>query len=767
MTINYIVEICIAIDIAILGIAYPIIVDKISNIGDRYKSNYLSVLFNKEIPQRQIILKFRRTRIELSIFQLALYVTIISLLFLIFPIEPPFGWDNFFINKSAKLLVFALTLCLTVLFFLWLNKVVLFNGKPTNLLSFVINKYKSLKKESTDKQYFLKTINEFTFYAIDKQDEHLQETLLEFYSSEFASIRKNHDKSKPLIYPAELYSMVHKLNVQFTNSKNLKLPAIEHRAISGWWLMGEDFEEISISEETYNWLWRNLYVICDNEKFIKMYWANAHQYIDFRLQPILEDYDFKSGDVNNKLDVENRAKERRTFLEFNYALGGLLLYRKQFRTLKYIFNYTQSLPPKFVLLPETMTEIFEWFEEFRNEFKNRQSPIDIKFYFPELDNLGNRSQVNYWICCYLTVLFLRQWSLHKYYTFQDFTALPNLPKNVVQLNNWLSTVSFFENCLIDVLANKELIKTLGYTEIIADKLHEINNFPKNLKQEITNKIGLEKLNAPLSQEKIQNFEKKSNEIISNAFDSYNNIFIEIDDKEKDNELKLTVTGGQTLMSKSAFTYNDIPHFNYDTIFASQVSRNSIKRFIPNSFLISRTRRYLLNNENFLEGLNKLIGNNTEIVIVAVNAGFHLREILKDFDAITKHIPSTEHLIQDIIYVLNKFDLPSIEHKDILEQEKVNSQLKLLNDDLKIYASVIDISDPANEKVKEKWYSKEFKDNSEVQVQITIAFLAVIYWRKERDIVQIGLLSEFKEQGIQSTLDEIKPLKKTLKKDKNK
>jgi hypothetical protein len=49
MTINYIVEICIAIDIAILGIAYPIIVDKISNIGERYNSNYLSVLFNRTI----------------------------------------------------------------------------------------------------------------------------------------------------------------------------------------------------------------------------------------------------------------------------------------------------------------------------------------------------------------------------------------------------------------------------------------------------------------------------------------------------------------------------------------------------------------------------------------------------------------------------------------------------------------------------------------------------------------------------------------------
>ncbi len=767
MTINYIVEICVGIDIAILGIAYPIIVDKISNIGNRYKSNYLSVLFNKEVPQRPVVLKLGKKRIELSIFQLALYITIISFLFLIFPIEPLFGWDNIFINNSAKFLVLGLTIILTILFFQWLNMVVLYNGKPTSLLSYIIKEYHSIRKESTEKPYYLKTINEFTFYAIDKQDEHLQETLLEFYYSEFSSIRKNHDKSKSLIYPSDLYALVHKLNVQLANSNNLKLPAIEHRAVSGWWLLGEDFEEIKISPETYNWLWRNLYVICDNEKFVKMYWSNAHQYLDFRLSYIQEDYDFESGEVRNQDEVESRLEERKTFIEFHYALGGLLLYRNQYKTLKYIFNYSQSQPPKFVLLPETMTEIFEWFEEFRNEFKNRQTPIDIKFYFPELDNLGNRRQVNYWICSYLTVLFLRQWTLHTYYTFQDFTALPNLPNNVVELNNWLATVSFFENCLKGVLANDKLLDTLGYKDIVTDKLQEINEFPKTLKKEITNKIGQEKLNAPLSDDKIQKFESQSNEIITKAFESYNDIFIKLDDNEKDDELRLTVTGGQTLMSKSAFTDNDIPHLNYDSIFASQISQNSVKRFIPNSFLISRTRRYLLNKDNILKGLEKLINNNPEIIIVAVNASYLLKEILKKYDSITKYIPSTEFRTQDILYVLNKSDLPSIEHKDILEQEKIDSQLKPINTDLKIYASIIDVNSPENEKVKEKWDSKEFKDNSEVQVQVTIAFLTIIYWRKERDIVQVGLASEFKEQGIQNTVDEIEPLKKSSDKEKKK
>ena len=38
MELKYIIELCVAIDIAILGIAYPIIVVKISNMGHKFSS---------------------------------------------------------------------------------------------------------------------------------------------------------------------------------------------------------------------------------------------------------------------------------------------------------------------------------------------------------------------------------------------------------------------------------------------------------------------------------------------------------------------------------------------------------------------------------------------------------------------------------------------------------------------------------------------------------------------------------------------------------
>ncbi len=537
-----------------------------------------------------------------------------------------------------------------------------------------------------------------------------------------------------------------------------KLRGIEHRAVSGVWLLGEDFEDITISEETYSWLWNNIYIICDNPRLVKMFWANSSQYFDYRLQYIAQDYNFELGKVANQEQIDKRNEERKRFLEFHYALGGLLLFRKQYKTLNYLFEYSQSQPPKYALLPETTTEIFYWFENFRNEFKHR-TPIDLRYSFPELDNLGNRRQVNYWICSYVSLLFLRQYSLHQYYVYQNFTALPKLPDDVLELSSWLDSVSYFERCLNNVLRNKDLITDLGFEKLIEANGDKFPKFINDLKEAIKTKIGQQKLYANLSEDKIQNFYSRSNEIISKAFEVYEPIFIEKSKEHSGSELKLNVSGERTLMSKSAFTDNDVPHLNYDTFFAETIATHNIKRFIPNSFLVARTKRYLLNKDNVLLVLAKIIGNNNDIIIVAVRVGFQLQEILEESNFKTKiqYIPSTEHHSQDTLFVLRKNDLPAIEHKEITEDKRTDLQLKCINDELKLYASVIDINTEENKTIKDKWNIKNEPDNDDLKVQLTIAFLSVIYWKNEREIIQINIASEFREQGIQNDINDVEPL----------
>ncbi|RKS01697.1 hypothetical protein [Flavobacterium sp. 102] len=755
---NNIVEICVAIDIAILGIAYPIIVDKISSIGDKYDSTYLPDLFGEEFPQKSIKIVF--TNLNLSFFKLTLYVTIISFFLIIFNFQPWFDWNNIVINNSAESIILFLTSSLTVMFFIWLDKIVLYNGKSTTILKYLIAKHDLDSKKTSNNPYYLKTINELTFYAVDKQDEHLQETLLEFYSEVFSEIRRNHDHSQPLIYPSDLYHLINKLNYTLTITENKKLLAIEHRAVSGTWLLGEDFEEITISKETYRILWDDLYMISSNDKYLRMYWATANQYFDFQLKFLYPEYNPEGSEIINDPEVKKRQKEREQFLEFNYALGGLLLYKKQYKTLKYIFNYSQSLPPKYVLLPEGMTAIFTWFEEFRNEFRHRKHPLDLKYPFPGLDNLGNRRDVNYWICSYIALLFIRQFTLQPFYVSHDFTSLPNLPQKVTELKNWLDSVSFFEKCLNHVLKNEELLEDLHFATVALEKEQDFRDFISNLKSKIIGEIGEQKLNANLSEEKLQHFRDSTKDIITSAFKDYDQIFIPLDDAEKDNDLKLTVTGGQNLMTKSAFTDNDIPHLNYDSIFAKSIVASSIRKYIPNSFFVSRTRRFLLSKELILKGIEKLIAGTTDYVIIAVNIGYELRQLLEvNYTTKVVHIPSSEHRVTDLLFILNKSDLPSIEHRSLSDEVVSDGQLKLIDENLKLYASIIDINTEDNMKIKDSWGEIQNDSGEDIKVQVTIAFLAIIYWKKKRDIVQLSMTSKYREQGVENSLEDIQPLKK--------
>lgn len=539
-----------------------------------------------------------------------------------------------------------------------------------------------------------------------------------------------------------------------------KLRGIEHRAVSGVWLLGEDLEEVLISEETYSWLWRNIYTICDNPRLVKMFWANSNQYFNYKLQGVHPEYVYKKDNivVANEAQVAKRKEERRRFLEFHYALGGLLLYRKQYKTLNYLFEYSQSQPPKYVLLPETMTEIFYWFEYFRNEF-NHNTPIDILYYFPELDNLGNRRQVNFWICSYIVTLFLRQYTLQRQYTYQNFTGLPNLPDDVLELSSWLDSVSYFEICLNNLLANEGLIVGLEFKEMVEEKKESFYEFINDLKEAIKNKIGDQKLDAELSDDKIQKFYEQSNKIISEAFESYKLIFTKKSNAYSKSELKLLVNGGRILMSKSAFTNNDVTNLNYDTVFASSIATNKIKYLLPNAFFVARTKRYLFNKDNILAALSKIIGSNTDIIIIGIKIDYQLRAIIDQsaMASYIQYIPSTEYELGGTLFVLQKDDLPAIEFKELEEEEKIRLHLKSINEKFNLYASVIDINKDENIAIKDEWGLEAEPENQDFKVQLTISFQAIIYWKDKREIIQVNLTSEYREQGIQNELNDIDQL----------
>lgn len=750
MEFNYIIEICVAIDIAIIGLAYPITLDKISNIGSKYKSNYLSRVFEKEFPQISLGPKLWFRSRPLTYFEWLLFAAFFSFLFLIFDFEP---WIPLFAD-SNKLVVFLFTAALLISLIIWVDKVALYIGKPTVLLTRLISKYKSQKTDSVYKTYLLKTINEFTTFAVENEDEHLLETLTSFYTQEFLEMRDKHPSSEPIEYPVDFYLINRNIIKKQLRKPREELDVVTLNSVSNWWLLGQDFKEIPISRATYSWMWGNITLISDSAKLIARHWGTAHQYYSMRLESIQGDYNTETHGYDNQDAIDFRKNEKIEFFEFHIALGGLLLYKENNIGLKRIFNYTQSQPVQYYLLPNSMYEVFYWFAYFKDGFIQDRTPVDFKYRFPEVDNLGLSRQITFWICKYVALLFIRQYFVQENYTNRGSTEQPRMPDTVVELLNWKGSIDYFEFCLNKVLEEQELLKLLGYT-ITEEFRTTFDSFKNELKQRIEDAIVAKRFSAELSPQKVINFKTNSVKLISDAFDVYKPIENNTDFTTTETDiLRIGLKGAKRLMQKQAFTDGDIPHMNYDTIYGELIASEELNRFIPNSLLTARTRRYLIERSDIPAALKQLKYNKSTHVIVGVNFVSH--SIQNSLSYLKDIINLPSRFFRDVLFIIPRTDLPIFKY-NALDEETINL-LELgqpINEEKKLYASVIDLTQPENESHREQWQDDRHENPLE-SVQLTLAFAAELIWKVNRDVVQLNMVSPYQEQGIKDEVINIEP-----------
>ena len=538
---------------------------------------------------------------------------------------------------------------------------------------------------------------------------------------------------------------------------NYKDLPLRYSAINGELLIPNDFQNIKISEDTYNSLWYNVILMRNKSDFISKFWAHSNQYFWTELKEIALNFD-----RSNEKEFREREEERKRFLEFHYAVGGLLLYSKNYEALKYIFSYSETTPPKYELLPYDMRDIFEQIEYFRNEYK--QIPKFFigydRYQFPNLDSVGTREQVVFWICRYLCVLFIRQYKLLKTLYYSNTTNQPylnNLP--LMELYNWKESIAYFKFCLNKVLEDREALEQLELWNTYELKYSEIDKFIIELEQSIDEHISDKKERAELSQEKIVTFYERSKEILEESMEQY----LPIENSEifenDSNALTCTFLGQRILSNKSCFVDGEIPCIDYDTSLANFISSYSIPRDISNSFLIAKTNRYLLNNNNLLEGMDRIIQDKEDIVIIVFSGGYETTQEIGNskYKENIIYLPAID--FRNTIFILEKSNLPKIEKSDISEEVKQELQVKKISNKWNIYGTVIDINLPENEAIKEKWIDdiNYYQKENELQVLLGLLFVGHIKFKSDRKIIQININNEFEELGTENKLSDLEPL----------
>jgi len=300
-----IAEISILFIIAILGMAYPISIQVVSQLDEKYKSVNILDLFEEES-----IGKF---------FTWSLYGALAYILLYAFR---RMGLVTFEVGPTCKNMVedgLIFVAAILIISFLSYVNLIFSYYSPYRL-------YEYLRKNRDDKNFsYFRAIADIYYLSIRLHDNRLATTIHNYLYQRFKNIRSASDGS-PVVYPIIFYEMTHNSLIEFCELKSNKMTYIGKNIASGHFLLGEH-EYSHVSEATYNWLWHNLRLISEtkNDKLAFEYWKNSHQLISSAFPRINFKYSSTNTlEVENREEIDQREKERDKFYEFHFALGGML-----------------------------------------------------------------------------------------------------------------------------------------------------------------------------------------------------------------------------------------------------------------------------------------------------------------------------------------------------------------------------------------------------------------------------------------------------------
>ena len=737
--------------ISLLGVAYPLLLQVIARLDDKYDSVNIGTTFDLES--------------ESKIFQFSLISSLILILIWSLKIQPFCQKDgmNFFIDNSAKILLASSTIILVFAFFFLVNKILIYYN-PKKFIKYLIFK----QNISNDDGRYFGALADILLLTIKTKNYTLALTLSNFFYSAFRLEREKF-KNKPIVYPEIYYEVIYKLIEELAILKEKRNHLLEYRIAGSVWLLGE-LTDSQISDRTYIWLWRNLRLAIDylQEDMIVSHWENAHQFYSFSLPYIHENRTYSSEifQVKNSKEVNNRKSQRERFIEFHYALGGLLLYKKMYTCIKRLFNHTNSEPPKYELLPAKMYEIFKFYFEVSDPYDRKFSWISSQYSFPNQSGLNADSIIKHYISSYMALLFLRQYTIIPYLITMKPLDYPHIPESQVEKKEWIDGLDYFKELVSEHLDNTEIVDKLNLNFLTRQWCLDNSkpyplDFLDTFKQNLIRVYEEKSINLAISGAKVSQFESSTKTILDNTFQEYR-IFNKSCQFEGELD-KWYIYGQKMLQSKEVFSDDsNVHHFNFDSILASLISSN-IKEGFASTFLLKKSKSYLLKFDDIFPSIDKLEINDQYVLILF---GFDLDYFINQMNipALTSKKYKDSDIISvngtrfnySTIYILKKADLPVISTKSVSEDIRQKYSLKKISDNLNLYTSVIDLNKTTDEIFQEN--NKDGKEENELKksLLLSVEISTEILWKKNISVINIIQYSQYENNGLPNTLDEIKP-----------
>lgn len=754
---NVISSFAIPMVIAIFALAFPLLFQTASRIDDKYNSTLLIKVFRKDCICKWFIYTLLGALICCSLWVLQL----------------PRLKDcdcgeaiNVLIDNSALILLLVSTFVLVVMTIcsMWLMYIYYM---PKLLFERLKNQYHNSK--ANDKPMLFMAISKLMHYAIKKSDSELSFSTLQFYTEAFLVYRKDKN-NKICTYPEEYYRVINETNELVYMEPKKETSFFNESVMLG--LLIDEYQGTILSDKTYREIWKGLRqaLYYNRTDFIVAYWHKAHQYMNFCLEPIYPKYD-QDFNVTNQTDINRRNTERERFLEFHYALGGLLMMKQKYTLINQLTSWTNQTPPKYVLVPETMEEVIKMFMEveqkggYMNPFYYEQ-----KYPFPDISGVNANNIIKMWIKRYIAILFLRQYTLHEYFVYSRTLEMPNPPQTLPEKRKWIEELDVLKRFVIDYLSDTSCLKSLNLEELSSPDWFADNKKPnpgeliENLKDKVAYSAEQKKANQKLDPKKIEQLNDASKKILTNCFDYYEQLFRNhIADSEP--HKSLSYGGRYEISDKMAFAEDqDMGYANFDSIYA-EIIATEFKHNMPSVFRVYyNTTYYILAEKDIFLAIDNLQLDCQKFTIVSVGVNLYSYKsngVTTEGNGLWKYngIPIVElgntqiDAVNNSWFVMQNEDLPCIQHNEINEGIKNKYGLKLIDDKYHIYTNVIDLhenSDIQNE-VREKTNIQDLDKSVLVCVDVNTEVQCKI----NAKCVQLKVFSQFDNIGNPNNPENVK------------
>ena len=747
-------DIIIPITVAILGIAVPLLIGIIQRIDDKYKSTRLIQLFMNE----------KSTKCFIGLLIITLFLLFYQL------VAPPnsydFGIFKKYIDYSAIILATISCALLTFSIFMIFRLIYIYNV-PEKLQKHLIKR--NNVPQDTRKAWFE------LFIAMLKQNnvDVLRDCYQELYDW-IISLRVG--KQWTLMeYPPELYEGIVSINEQLCMQQKEAVSIKNGNDIVN--AMLDDFQFTIMHQNTYRTIWTclNQQLFYKRSEWILKYWGAAHSHLFLHLTSFQLDerinvpYTSSGQIVANSQMVELRQKERKEFKEFHIALGGLLLYRKEYELLNQILYYTNSQPPHYVLIPSSLAEIIPLYMDLLSFSPDSMYKYEQKYPFFGLQaGVRNNSIINGWIQKYLYILMLRLATLDRTYIYEDFYSLPAFPESLCEKNEWLKNVPIIlKQIELYAIPLEEITTILPLDQSRIDEAKsKLNEILRTLSNSLTSAIQHQKVTQQLSENEIRDFYRIASDSIDREMEGITKISVMTDDEGKSCNKFDCVGRIRQLMPAEAFcTDKTIGYVNFKESF-SAATLYSFRNCWLRSFQYQPKSEYRVFPENLDKAFQTLRLTDKQIII-----GFHFnwynaypQNLRKENEYKFKspdnrllyNLPG-DHTIEftNTVIILNKSDLPKLKLLDPPSTLKDKFHLECINEHYKLYASVIKLSE--NEPLLNEYISSGayLKEELKQMALVCTELDAQILWKQNISVVMIKVLDRFIDSGNEN-LSEIRP-----------